>query len=68
MLGYLRTWSASKRFEKRHGEDPVERICCGGLNAPGAKGTREVRWPSGAYVPAASDSERISACSQRFVP
>ena len=23
MLGYLRTWSASKRFEKQHGQDPV---------------------------------------------
>ena len=26
MLGYLRTWSASKRYEEQHGKDPVSII------------------------------------------
>jgi ubiquinone/menaquinone biosynthesis C-methylase UbiE len=44
MLGYLRTWSASQRYLKEHGVDPVslieDRLC-----AVWGEGSREVSWP-----------------------
>jgi len=44
MLGYLRTWSACKRYEKQHGSDPVAEIekdlCNAWLDE-----TRPVIWP-----------------------
>ncbi|MEO1246614.1 MAG: class I SAM-dependent methyltransferase [Pseudomonadota bacterium] len=44
MLGYLRTWSASKRYQRRHRADPVGLIAAELENAWGA-GTRKVSWP-----------------------
>jgi SAM-dependent methyltransferase len=44
MLGYLRTWSASRRFHKERGEDPVLEIERPLREAWGGE-PREVRWP-----------------------
>ncbi len=44
MLGYLRTWSACKRYEQAHGDDPVSMISPKLVDAWGA-GERTVRWP-----------------------
>ncbi|MDX1507131.1 MAG: SAM-dependent methyltransferase, partial [Woeseiaceae bacterium] len=44
MLGYLRTWSACRCYEKLHGEDPVERVA-GRLQATWGDTARPVRWP-----------------------
>ncbi len=44
MLGYLSTWSASKRYESRHGRDPIELIADELREAWGAN-TRTVVWP-----------------------
>ena len=44
MLGYLRTWSACKRYEKARGSDPVAQIQDSLLRAWG-DATRPVRWP-----------------------
>ena len=44
MLGYLRTWSACKRFEKQYGTDPVDRVAAP-LQAAWGEATRPVRWP-----------------------
>jgi hypothetical protein len=44
MLGYLRTWSAAKRYERERGEDPVTQIEAPLISAWGA-GLRTVTWP-----------------------
>ncbi len=44
MLGYLRTWSACKRYELEHGEDPVAKIAMLLTEAWG-KDARRVTWP-----------------------
>jgi SAM-dependent methyltransferase len=44
MLGYLRTWSAAKRYERERGEDPVTQIEAPLLDVWGA-GLRTVTWP-----------------------
>jgi SAM-dependent methyltransferase len=44
MLGYLRTWSACKRYERERGEDPVGRIEAGLLDSWGP-GKRKIVWP-----------------------
>ena len=44
MLGYLRTWSACKRYEHEHGADPVA-IIEADLEAAWGRDAREVRWP-----------------------
>ena len=44
MLGYLRTWSACKRYEAEHGEDPVAKIAMLLTEAWG-KDARRVSWP-----------------------
>lgn len=44
MLGYLRTWSASKRYEQAHGDDPVAMIETD-LEAAWGSGERPVAWP-----------------------
>jgi len=44
MLGYLRTWSASKRYRKDRGADPVEAIG-GPLAEAWGEGIRTVKWP-----------------------
>lgn len=44
MLGYLRTWSASKRFEKQHGKDPVT-IIEGRLRDAWGDRARDTVWP-----------------------
>ena len=44
MLGYLRTWSASARYQQVHGEDPVAQIEAALRDAWG-EGPRTVRWP-----------------------
>ena len=44
MLGYLRTWSASQRYQRRHGEDPVALIE-DELRAAWGPDARTVRWP-----------------------
>ena len=44
MLGYLRTWSASKRYEAANGHDPVSRIEAELVSAWGP-GERDVAWP-----------------------
>ena len=44
MLGYLRTWSACKRYEQEHGDDPVTMIENELLTAWGSQ-PRVVRWP-----------------------
>jgi hypothetical protein len=44
MLGYLRTWSASRRYLMDKGSDPVSLIEGRFLGAWGA-GTRQVSWP-----------------------
>jgi SAM-dependent methyltransferase len=44
MLGYLRTWSASQRFLKDRGVDPVDAIE-EPLRAAWGYGERRVRWP-----------------------
>ena len=44
MLGYLRTWSASKRYERDRGHDPVGMIETR-LRAAWGDGERAVRWP-----------------------
>lgn len=44
MLGYLRTWSACKRYEKQRGADPVEQITSS-LAAAWGDSARTVRWP-----------------------
>jgi len=44
MLGYLRTWSACKRFESEKGSDPVVLVEAG-LAAAWGDGLRRVTWP-----------------------
>lgn len=44
MLGYLRTWSATKRYESSKGSDPVEQIE-GALHDAWGPGERRVSWP-----------------------
>jgi SAM-dependent methyltransferase len=44
MLGYLRTWSACKRFGKKRGKDPVS-IIEPALTAAWGSTIRQVRWP-----------------------
>jgi len=44
MLGYLRTWSACKRFESQKGSDPVE-IISAELGSAWGDGVRLVTWP-----------------------
>lgn len=46
MLGYMNTWSATKRFVKQHGFNPVERLTPEFVAAWGDPATvRTVRWP-----------------------
>lgn len=44
MLGYLRTWSACKRYAADKGTDPVLQISAG-LQAAWGNGARSVEWP-----------------------
>ena len=44
MLGYLRTWSASQRYRRRHGDDPV-RLIEDELRAAWGRDLRVARWP-----------------------
>ncbi|MDH3748083.1 MAG: class I SAM-dependent methyltransferase [Gammaproteobacteria bacterium] len=44
MLGYLRTWSACKRYQSRHAQDPVG-IIEATLKAAWGSSKRAVRWP-----------------------
>lgn len=44
MLGYLRTWSACKRYETKKGSDPVEMISAE-LRSAWGDGVRPVTWP-----------------------
>ena len=44
MLGYLRTWSACKRYEREHGHDPVS-LVQGELTQAWGSETRVVSWP-----------------------
>lgn len=44
MLGYLRTWSSCQRYEREHGEDPVDLVEDELRRAWGAA-PRTVRWP-----------------------
>lgn len=44
MLGYLRTWSASKRYENQHGEDPVS-IIETPLRDTWGDASRDAVWP-----------------------
>ena len=44
MRGYLRTWSACKRYEEQNGSDPVQHIA-GRLEATWGGDRRVVRWP-----------------------
>ncbi len=44
MLGYLRTWSASKRYERDRGHDPVS-VVEARLRAAWGDGDRLVEWP-----------------------
>lgn len=44
MLGYLRTWSACRRFESLHGKDPVDEIESV-LRAAWGAASRPVVWP-----------------------
>jgi SAM-dependent methyltransferase len=46
LVGYLRTWSAVKQWQKRHGQDPVAEIEAALSSAWGpADRRRPVRWP-----------------------
>jgi SAM-dependent methyltransferase len=45
LLGYLRTWSAVKRFEAALGTDPVARVASDLAAAWGAEEEKTVRWP-----------------------
>ena len=44
MLGYLRTWSASQRYESQKGSDPVREVATE-LEAAWGAASRTVRWP-----------------------
>ena len=44
MLGYLRTWSACKRYEAANGHDPVS-LVADDLAAAWGAGRRQVSWP-----------------------
>jgi len=44
MLGYLRTWSACRRYRERHGTDPVA-IIEQSLSDAWGRGRRQVSWP-----------------------
>ena len=44
MLGYLRTWSASQRYARRHGSDPVSLIEVP-LRSAWGEGERAAAWP-----------------------
>ena len=44
MLGYLRTWSACQRYQRRHGHDPVE-LVEDELRKAWGTDRRTVRWP-----------------------
>lgn len=44
LLGYARTWSCAKRFEKARGFDPVARLAAEFASAWGDPATRAVRW------------------------
>lgn len=45
MLGYLRTWSASKRYEAAVGSDPVALVAADFAAAWGDEAERTIRWP-----------------------
>lgn len=46
LLGYLRTWSAVQRWERRHGHDPVRELAPALLAAWGdGEARRTVNWP-----------------------
>ncbi|MEZ4316955.1 MAG: class I SAM-dependent methyltransferase [Myxococcota bacterium] len=45
VLGYLRTWSATRRWQAREGRDPVALVEARIRAAWGAAPTRRVRWP-----------------------
>jgi SAM-dependent methyltransferase len=46
LLGYLRTWSAVKRYQREQGKDPVDAAAPALLRAWGARDdARTVRWP-----------------------
>lgn len=49
MLGFLRTWSACKRYQSRHGHDPVG-IIEAALRVAWGSAKRRVRWPLGIRV------------------
>ena len=44
-LGYLRTWSATQRYSRERGHDPVNDIAIPLRRAWGAEATRVVHWP-----------------------
>ena len=44
VLGYLRTWSASQRYLREHGEDPIE-LVEKELRRAWGSALRTVRWP-----------------------
>lgn len=44
MLGYMRTWSACKRYEREHRRDPVDQIEAELVDAWGSE-PRTVHWP-----------------------
>lgn len=44
MLGYLRSWSACKRYETKKGSDPVE-VISAKLRSAWGDGVRSVTWP-----------------------
>ena len=44
MLGYLRTWSACQRYQREHGDDPVD-LVEDGLREAWGEAPRTVRWP-----------------------
>lgn len=46
LCGYLRTWSAARRYRAQHGTDPVDRVAPALRAAWGdAEAVRTVRWP-----------------------
>lgn len=44
MLSYIRTWSASQRYMRARGSDPVA-LYAGELSDQWGSGKRDVRWP-----------------------
>lgn len=49
MLGYLRTWSATRRYERQHGADPVA-IIEPRLRAAWGDATRTAVWPLNVFA------------------